>query len=183
MVPSEADRLEHHVMLAESRHNLVVRLIEDHRVDEAAALVATTVASYKDYAALAGADLFRVARDLAQLGAQVANAGGPGEAVVVQQALVDLLAAMVPSEADRLEHHVMLAESRHNLVVRLIEDHRLDQAAGLVAVTVASYKDYAALAGADRPRVARDLAQLAAQLESAGLPNEAQTVRQAAAEI
>ena len=183
VAPTAADRLEHHIQLAEARHNLIARLFDGNRPDEAVALAGATIQSYKDYTALADADRPRTWRDMAELAAIFARAGKGTVSADVLRALVTMLETVAPTAADRLEHHIQLAEARHNLILRLIDDDRAQQAATLVAATIDAYNHYAALPGADVARVGRDLADLAGRLSGAGLPSEAATVQAAAAEL
>jgi hypothetical protein len=74
-------------------------------------------------------------------------------------------------------------KGRHNLIARLIDDQHIDQVAGQVPATLAAYRTYTTLPGADILRVGRDLNQLASQLVGAGLLNEAAQVGEAAAAI
>jgi hypothetical protein len=90
--PAPAQRLDYLIMLAEGRHNLIARLIDDQQVQTAAALTTQTLTDYRTYAAEPDADVLRVARDLNALSAQLANAGRPHEAVQTQQAEVEVLA-------------------------------------------------------------------------------------------
>jgi hypothetical protein len=177
-------QLEYLIMLAEARHNLIARLIDNHQAAQAAALEPAAVAAYKSYAQTAGADVLRVGRDLAQLAVQLANAAQPAAAVDAQQDLVDVLAAApAPAAGDRLEYLIMLAEARHNLIARLIDNHQAAQAAALAAPAIAAYQAYAATPGADLGRTGRDLVQLAAQLRAIGDTADAATAQQAADDL
>jgi len=120
---------------------------------------------------------------LAQLASQLANNGRPAEAVAVQEALVEVLAAFTPTPDQELEAAIMLAEARHNLVARLIEAGRADEAGALVGAAIAAYRHYTAISGADILRVGRSLAQLASQLANNGRPAEAVAVQEAAQDL
>ncbi|MBO3749847.1 hypothetical protein J5X84_27520 [Streptosporangiaceae bacterium NEAU-GS5] len=181
--PPPGQLLSYAIMLAEARHNLIVRLIGDDQVGQAAALVAATLTDYRHYTTLPDADLFRIAGDLNQLSASMANSDRPHEAVHAQQTLVDILDGHDALPGQVLQYAIMLAEARHNLIVRLIGDGRVGQAAALVTATIGDYRSYSSLPDADLLRVASDLNQLAAQLTSAGLVHEAGQVREAAVSI
>jgi hypothetical protein len=99
------------------------------------------------------------------------------------QTLVEVFTGHTPTADQHLEHAILLAEARHNLIARLIEDQRVDQAAALVPATLTAYRAYAALPGADILRVGRDLNQLAAQLAANGLDAQAAAARQAAQDL
>jgi hypothetical protein len=87
-----ADQLEHQLKLAEARHNLIARLIDAQHVDEAATLAPQTITAYRDYAAAPGADIMRVAQDLAELAPQLHREGLILEADNVRRALVAIRA-------------------------------------------------------------------------------------------
>ncbi|MFF9090991.1 hypothetical protein ACF1BE_32390, partial [Streptomyces sp. NPDC014991] len=171
------------ISLAEGRHNLIARLIDEDRIEEAASQVAETVAGYRQYARLAGADGMRAGRDLAELAALLTRARRTAEAVNTLQALMDVYGAFTPGEADQLVYQISLAEGRHNLIARLIDEDRIEEAASQVAETVAGYRQYARLAGADGMRAGRDLAELAALLTRAGRTAQAGAAQQAADEL
>jgi hypothetical protein len=85
--------------------------------------------------------LRRAAQDVSALSLQLANAGRLAEAVMTQQAMVDVLAGFTPAAADRLD---LLAEGRQALMELLIADARVEQAAALTGQTIAHYRNYAA---------------------------------------
>jgi hypothetical protein len=171
--PPEAARAEYELAVAEAVQNLIVRLLDDHRPDTVAALAPQAITAYREYAATAGADILRVARDLTDLDKQLDGLGLTTQALDAQQAAVDVLSGFTPAEADRPDDQIAVAEARHNLIVRLLENSRPAEAANLVAQTLTAYRDYVAAPGADLTRVARDLAELAGLLAQAGLTAEA----------
>ncbi|MEO3809241.1 hypothetical protein ABGB17_09610 [Sphaerisporangium sp. B11E5] len=177
---------EYTVFAAELLHSRITRLLTDGRLPQAAAHTPETLTAYDAASAAPGADIMRVARDLNQLAAQLGNHNLTHEAVTAQQTLVDHLtdhAAAAVSADQLLEYHIMLAEARHNLIARLLADRQPEKAATLVSITLASYRQYVALPGADIMRVARDLNQLAAQLGSHNLTHDAVTVQQALVDL
>ncbi|MFF9090990.1 tetratricopeptide repeat protein, partial [Streptomyces sp. NPDC014991] len=89
----EANRLVSQISLVEGRHNLIARLIDEDRIEEAVSLVAETVAGYRQYARLAGADGMQVGRYLAELAALLTRARRTAEAVNTLQALMDVYGA------------------------------------------------------------------------------------------
>ncbi|WP_331773407.1 DUF1929 domain-containing protein (plasmid) [Embleya sp. NBC_00888] len=90
IAPPDKAMLDRQISFAEARHNLIARLIADGRVEEAVALVAETIAGYRRYARLAGADVMRVGRDLASLADQMTGAHRTLEATAAQQAADDI---------------------------------------------------------------------------------------------
>ncbi|NUK54749.1 hypothetical protein HRW14_31720 [Streptomyces lunaelactis] len=182
--PEEADRLVYQISLVEGQHNLIARLIDESRTEEAVALVPETIAGYRQYARLAGADGMRAGRDLAELAILMAKpARRNREAVDALQALVDVYRAFTPEEADRLVYQISLVEGQHNLIARLIDESRTQEAVALVPETIAGYRQYARLAGADGMRASRNLAELAALMTRAGRNAEAEAAQQAADEL
>jgi hypothetical protein len=175
--PPEAARAEYELTVAEALQNLIVRLLDDHRPDTVAALALQAITAYREYAATAGADVLRVARDLTDLDKRLDGISLTAQALDAQQAAVDILSGFTPTEADRPDYQIAVAEARHNLILRLLENSRPAEAAGLVAQTLAAYREYAAAPGADLTRVALDLAQLAGTLTQAGLTAEAADVQ------
>ena len=71
--------------LAEGRHNLIAWLIDAGQIEQVGALVGATLTAYRDYAALAGADVPRATRDLAVLTQQLLGAGLTTESANAQQ--------------------------------------------------------------------------------------------------
>jgi predicted outer membrane repeat protein len=176
--PATADRLDFLILLAEGRQTLMVRLIADARVEEAAALTSQTIADFRNYAGQSGADVLHAARDLLDLSAKLADKGRSAEAVMTQQAMVDVL-GFTPATADRLDFLILLAEGRKTLMVRLIADARVEQAAALTGQTITDFRNYAGQSGADVLHAARDLSDLSARLTRAGRSAEAAMVQQA----
>jgi hypothetical protein len=159
--PDAERRLEYAITFAEQRHNLIVRLIENRQTDEAVALVPETLAGYRDYLAMAGADRWRVAHDLAELSHFLINARRPAESLDIQRACVDVLRSYTATADTALEYVVFFAEQRHNLIFRLHDNTQPEPAVALVAETVSGYLEYAAIDGADLARTRRDLSELA----------------------
>jgi hypothetical protein len=168
---------------AEGRQALMGRLIADGQVEQAAALTGQTIADYQNYAAQSGADVRRAAQDLSALSLQLAAAGRSAEAVMTQQAMVDVLAGFTPAAADRLDFLLLLAEGRQTLMGRLVADGRVEQAAALAGQTIADYRNYAAQSGADVRRAAQDLSALSLQLANAGRSAEAVMTQQAMVDV
>ncbi|WP_405766608.1 hypothetical protein OHU34_14010 [Streptomyces sp. NBC_00080] len=181
--PGESDRLIYEIAFTEARHNLIARLLDDHQLDQAVALVPETITGYRQYARLAGADVMRAGRDLGALANQMAGAGRTIEAVKSQQAAAEVYRTFTPGESDRLIYEIAFTEARHNLIARLLDDHQLDQAVALVPETITGYRQYARLAGADVMRAGRDLGALANQMAGAGRTIEAEAAQQAADEV
>jgi hypothetical protein len=176
--PARADQVDYLIDLAEARHNLLVRLTGDHRPDEAATWAAPAIAAYRQYTAAGGVDVSRLNRDLIDLDKQLLALGLTAAAVDSQQVLVDALQGFTPAAADRLNYQITFAEARHNLIIRLFDDHRPAEAAPLIPPVIAAYRDYAATAGADLSRVATDLHDLTGQLLGAGLTAESAAAQQ-----
>ncbi|MFL5653923.1 MAG: hypothetical protein ACJ8CB_07075 [Ktedonobacteraceae bacterium] len=174
-----AARPAYQLAVGEAVHNLIVRLLDDSRLSGIATLATQALSAYRKYAATPGADVVRVAADLSALSKQLTAAGRPHEAVLTQQAEVDVLVGFTPPAEKRLDYLLALAEGRHNLIARLIDDQRVEQGAALVAETIAAYRDYVGQPGADVMRVAGDLSALSAQLAAASRPHEAVLTQQA----
>ncbi len=124
VTPDPADLAEHLASLAEAYHNLVVRLTDDHRRDEIPNWADQAISAYRDYAAVPGADAWRLNRDLTIFSKQVYGVGLTGQAVDALRLLVDVLRDFTPAATDRAAYQVTLAEARHNLAARLIDDRR-----------------------------------------------------------
>ena len=71
---------------------------------------------------------------------------------------------VTPGQPINLEHAIMLAEARHTLIARLIDDQRIDRAATHVPANTCRLPRLDTLPGADTLRVGRNLSQLASQL-------------------
>jgi hypothetical protein len=69
---------------------LIVRFIDVGQLAAAAALVDETLAGYQRYAALSGADLVRVSRDLSELASGLAAAGETQAANAVIQVQTEM---------------------------------------------------------------------------------------------
>jgi hypothetical protein len=191
-------RREYPIAFAEARHNLIARLVDVHQVDRAIALLAETVAAYRDYVALPDAQLERAARDLSELSVIITKpAQRPVDAIDAQQLCVDVYARIVPSADGNAEHVVTLAEARHNLIARLLDaariervagDHeqaraRIRQASALTDESVAGYREYLRLPNADHTRARRDLTELASLLTAGGLTEQAAIAQRALKEV
>jgi hypothetical protein len=176
--PDRARQHEYPILLAEQRHNLIVRLLDNGDAVAAAALGPATLASYNDYLSLADPDRWRVAHDLAALPRFLINAGAPAQALEVQRACVQVLRAYTPPADNRLEYTIFFAEQRHNLIARLIDNGAKDEAVALFRETLDGYRDYVAQGDADRWRAGHDLAELASWMDQATHPHEALDAQQ-----
>jgi hypothetical protein len=130
-----------------------------------------------------GEDVLRAARELSARSAQLAGAGRSAEAVMTQQAMVDVLVGFTPATGDRLDFLILLAEGRQTLMVRLIADARVEQAAALTDQTIADFRNYAGQSGADVLHAARDLFDLSAKLADKGRTAEAVMTQQAMVDV
>ncbi|MFE2103964.1 hypothetical protein, partial [Streptomyces sp. NPDC059468] len=172
--PPAAIAAEYMIFLAELLHrHRIWRLIAEGNIALAGAHAAEAVATYRIAVAASGADSLRVGRDLAALASQLADAGLSSEAVSALQAQLDILGGLEPPADQLLAYRILLAEARDNLIAQLIEDHQVEQAGTHVSATIAAFREYTTLPGADSLRVGRDLAALASQLADAGLSSEA----------
>jgi hypothetical protein len=185
--PAEANRLEYLITVAEAQHNLIVRLVDDHRPSQAAGLARQTIEAYRGYIAAGGTDVSRLNQDITDL-QKLLNSPAVGltaEPVELLQLLVATFRAAPPpqSHSGRLTFQITFAEARHNLIARLLDDHRPTEARALVAETVAAYRNYATETGADLLRAASDLTQLVGVLAGGSLTAESQSAQQAADEI
>jgi hypothetical protein len=185
--PAEPNRLQYLISVAEAQHNLIVRLIADTRPTQAASSARQTIDAYRGYIAAGGTDVSRLNRDITELQKQLSSppVGLRAEPVEALQLLIAAFHAAPPPQAasERLEFQIMFAEARHNLIARLLDDSRRTEASALVAETVAAYRDYAAEPGAESPRAASDLTQLAGVLAAASLTSESQRAQQAADQL
>lgn len=175
--PSDSDRADYLITLAEARHNLIFRLVDAGRIADGLALAPETISDYRQYLVLPGADLERTAQDLTVLSKVLVDEGAPGSALDAQQAAVDALQRFTPAPDGRLDYLIRFTEAKHNLVFRAIDAGHLDQAVALVPETIAGYQDYVALPGADLARAAQDLRELAAELDAVGQADEAAEAR------
>jgi hypothetical protein len=178
--PPADQRREHGITLAEARQNLVMRLLDDSRPAEAEPLVAPMLDGYRQFVA-DGGDVGRVLQDrVVDLVKPLLAAHLPDPALAITRAHLDLLEGVVPSSgSQRTQHLLDLANARHNLVARLLDAGRTDEATALVAKVVRDYRAYAQQPEAD---VVEALAQLRAfklVVESAAL-TEASTAVTAA---
>jgi kumamolisin len=176
--PAEADRqLGRGIALAQARENLIVRLISAGRKADALALVPQTITSYRDYAALPGADAVTVARDLFALDKQI----GPDPSslpVDIERAAVDVTTTVLPLPGHEAEYRLAKAESLHNLMIRLLENGQSAEAADLPPRILAAYQQAAASAGVDVTQLRADLTDLVSQLKTAGFAAESTSAQQ-----
>jgi hypothetical protein len=189
--PTSGQQLDYLIFFAGQRQNLIARLIERHRLREAAALGPETVAGYNDYYhALPETDREEVVRvqldpDLIELQRQLFDAGLTAEPVEALQLLVaGFRASTPPTEMpDRLDFDIKFAEARHDLIARLIDDDRRPEAQTLVAETIDGYRQYASEPRANRALVIDDLTDLARLLLQAQLTTESEAAQQAANDL
>jgi hypothetical protein len=123
------------------------------------------------------------ASHLAALSAEDASAGNVADAIDAAQQAVSVLERADAPPDQQPDYQIMLAEARHNLIARLIGAQRPQQAIALADETISGYQAYAAMPGADLARVARDLAELAGQLQGIGDTAHAAEARQAANDL
>lgn len=145
----------------------------------AAALRASQqVAAYRQYVTLQEADLWKATHELTTLARELEAASWTDEAIEVHELIVTSVEAYLPPADLRLDYLLFLAGQRQNLIARLLERDRAQEARDLGAITVTAYTDYYnALPAADRAEVVRvrldpDLIQLQRQLFNAGLRAE-----------
>ncbi len=144
----------------------------------AATFASQKVAAYERYVTLPDADLWKASQELAEVARPLTAAGWVDEIMTVQELIVASLRAYIPSAAQRVDYLIFFAEQRQNLIARLIDQHRLADAAALGPETVAGYTDYYnAMREVDRSEIVRlrldpDLTALQRQLRDAGLTAE-----------
>jgi hypothetical protein len=184
--PSVADHREWLLTLAEARHNLLVRQRDDHRVADITAGAPGTVAAYRAYATDAGAaaDIIRLEHDLTPLQKLLSDPAlsVAADAVDAAELLVSAYETVTPP-ADHLEFDFLAAAARHNLVARLLDATRPDDAAGESVKAIAGWLAYAAEPGASSARAAAELNELARVLDQGGLTSQAQAARAAASSL
>ena len=176
--PHEADRqLGRGIALAKARANLIIRLISAGRKADAVALVPQTITSYRDYAALPGADAVTVAGDLFALDKQL---GPPPSSVHVdiERAAVNVTTTVPPLPGHEAQHQLAKAESLHNLMIRLLENGQSAEAADLPRQILAAYQQAAASAGVEVTQLKTDLTDLVGQLKAAGFTAESTSAQQ-----
>ncbi|WP_176742568.1 peptidoglycan-binding protein [Streptomyces sp. LUP47B] len=111
----------HQIAFVEAGHNLIARLIDDDHLEQAARLVQETIAGYRQYSRLPGADTMRVGRDLAELAALMTRVGRTAEAAAAQRAADDLSpAAGVPGAGDTVGTPTLRSGS-HGPAVRKLQ--------------------------------------------------------------
>ena len=110
----------------------------------------------------------RPAFELGLLERRLLAADYPDQALQAAQLIVQALRSYVPPAADDLDYLLAFAEARHNLIFRLSDAGRDADAIALADETIAGYRGYAALAGADILRLDTDLIQLAKRLDALG---------------
>ena len=182
--PAAPDHLEYLILLAEAQQDLIVRLTDERRPAAAAALGPATVAAYRAYVAESGADadVWRLNNDLTPLQKQLLFVHLTDEALAAVGLLVDTFsAATVPAE--HLEFDITFADARQNLVARLIDANRPEDAAVQATQAIAAYRQYAAEVGADHARAITELTDLANVLQNGGLTPESQSAKNAATAI
>ena len=181
--PGTDGQLDYVISFAEARHNLIFRLVEAGQGVQAAALAGETVAGYRQYSSMPGADIFRLDTDLTELSKELTGIAEKPAALGCEQIDVEALRSFVPPVDGELDYSIRFAEARQNLIVRFIDVGQLAAAAALVDETLAGYQRYAALSGADLVRVARDLSELASGLAAAGETQAADAVIQVQTEM
>lgn len=130
------------------------------------------------YATVPGADVLRAAQELAPVVGQLSAAGFSVDAQMTQQAAVDVLDAFAPESADVPGTLLARAETRHNLIARMLDNSATDVVPPVAAAALRDYRAYAATAGADLVRLTRDLGELVKPLLAAHLPREALIAQQ-----
>ncbi len=181
--PGTDGQLDYVISFAEARHNLIFRLVEAGQATQAAALAGETVAGYRQYSSMPGADIFRLDTDLTELSKELTGIAEKPAALGCEQIDVEALRSFVPPVDRELDYSIRFAEARQNLIVRFIDVGQLAAAAALVDETLAGYQRYAALSGADLVRVSRDLSELASGLAAAGETQAANAVIQVQTEM
>lgn len=182
--PADPDRREYLITFAEVQQDLIVRLTDDHRPADAAAAAPATIVAYRAYVAESGADanIWRLNNDLTPLQKQLSAVHLTDEPVAAAGLLVDAFSA-VTVQAEHLEFDLTFADARQNLVARLIDARRPEDAAAQATQAIAAYRQYAAESGADHTSAINELTNLANVLQNGGLTPESQNAKDAATAI
>ncbi|RKN55368.1 hypothetical protein D7193_11895 [Micromonospora costi] len=180
-------------LFADTLHTLVVRLSGAGRGAETREPGAEAVPVYIAAAAAPGAasedEVQRAERVMLQaslaqtLSIRMADNWFAAEAVLAQQACVDILKELRPPAESLHAYLHLFANALLTLVARLVCDGRPADAAGPGRQAVDAYRREAALPGADAANIADVLMTLALWLTRAGLSADAQLASQAADEI
>jgi tetratricopeptide (TPR) repeat protein len=138
------------------------------------------IQALRQAAAVPGADVMAIARQLAALSVQLSAAGQAEDAVRAQRAAVDVLRGIAPPGGLEAEHLTLLAEFLHTLAARLLEAGRPEEAAASGREAVAAYRQAASAVGADVGQIARNLSLLSKLFSSLGLLADALAALQVA---
>jgi hypothetical protein len=189
--PSADQQVDYLIFFAEQRQNLIARLIDLNRLEDAADLGPETVAGYRDYyGLLTGSDHDVVVRtrldpDLTELQRQLRFVHLTDEPLQAIQLLVQGFRDSTPptEDTDRLDFEIKFAEAQQDLIARLIDDTQIPAAQALVDETLDAYRRYASEAKADQAQAVADLTDLARILREAQLIAESQRATQAATSL
>jgi hypothetical protein len=170
-----ANEVDAHMLdVAEANHNLIVRLLNAQMTDRLHELSVAAVTAYQQYAAADGQQLATTVRDLRDLAKTLDGGHLVADAVLANQAAVDILAGHQTVELAPGDHVLDLAEARHNLLVRLIEDQRIPEGIALVDAILDDYRTAASTPNGNAGRIITDLDQLINALAVAHLDDQAQ---------
>ena len=148
-----------------------MRLLDDSRPAEAEALVTPMLDGYRRFVA-DGGDVGRVLQDrVVDLVKPLLAAHLPDQALAITRAHLDLLEGChAPGNgSQRAQHLLDLANARHNLVARLLDSGRTDEADALVPTVVRDYRAYTQQPEADLVEAIDQLRAFKLVVESAAL--------------
>ena len=155
--PSPDGAAEHWTLFGASLHAYALRLMEDHRVEDALMPAAEAVSVYRQAAASAGADVPSIAGQLLTLSVQLSANGRLAEAVAPTQGAVDVVRGVASEPDASAAHRMLFAVSLHTLSLRLFDAKRADEAVAPAQEAGGAYRRAATAAGADVPYIAGQL--------------------------
>ena len=158
--------------------------LDDSRPAEAEALVTPMLDGYRRFVA-DGGDVGRVLQDrVVDLVKPLLAAHLPDQALAITRAHLDLLEGVTPGNgSQRAQHLLDLANARHNLVARLLDSGRTDEAKALVPTVVRDYRAYTQQPEADLVEAIDQLRAFKLVVESAALTEASAAVTAAIVDL
>jgi len=169
----------HCMRLAEQQHTLAVRMIAAGQSDQAEAVGRQAVATYRQAAALSSPAIEEIANNLTILDKQLTSIPDMADALLAQQAAVDVLGTPADPDPDGARQE-MLADALFNLAARLIDNQRVADAGVAATEAIDHYTGVLTILRTELQAGAATLGSLARTLLAAGLPDAAAQVQQAA---
>jgi hypothetical protein len=161
-------------------HVLANFLTATPRRDEEIAALHEGISALQTAAGAAGADPVAIAGELTPLAAMLSALGLTQEGAVAQLGVVNILRTLPAPPGRESDHQLALAESIHNLIVRLLQNDPTQPVADLAQQAITAY---GACSLDQAQTVATDLVQLSKQLAGLDLGALAAEADQAAVTI